>query len=91
MKPDRRVGYNVRKKQILKLLNGRSMTPQEVAREVGITDSATRYLMRRYQVSGLLRRKGVELNPRRGRNPYVYILSDQGRVVLPKIRLRPRR
>lgn len=88
MKPDRRVGFNVRKRQILKLLDGRAMTPQEVGMAMGITEGAARFLMRRYQVSGLLSRSEGEGS--QGRKPYLYTLSNQGRKVLPRIRERPR-
>ena len=89
MKKDERVGFNVRKRQILRLLDGRAMTPEEVAREVGITEDAARHLMRRYQVSGLLSR--TEGEGSWGRRPYLYTLSKQGRKILPRIRERPRR
>ena len=88
VKLDKRVGYNVRKVQILRLLDGRAMTPQEVAKEVGITEGATRFLMRRYQVSGLLSR--VKTQGSWGRRPYSYTLSNQGRKALPRIREKPR-
>ena len=89
MEMDDRVGFNVRKRQILRLLDGRAMTPDEVAREVGITGDAARHLLRRYHVSGLLSR--TEGEGSWGRRPYVYTRTRQGRKILPRIRERPRR
>lgn len=88
---DSRVGFNVRKKQILRILDGRSLTPEEIAKKVGITGGAARHLLARYHLSGLLRKSELpKINPGRGRNPYFYTLSDTGRQIFPRIRERNR-
>ena len=92
MKQDRRVGFNVRKRQILVLLDHNSLTAEEVARRMGITDGAARHLLARYHLSGLLRKSEMpKINPGRGRNPHFYTLSDTGRRIFPKIKERERR
>lgn len=91
MKLGNRVGFNVRKKQILRILDHNSLTAEEVAKKVGITDGAARHLLARYHLSGLLRKSELpKINLGRGRNPYFYTLSETGRRIFPRIRERIR-
>lgn len=90
IKPDRRVEFNVRKRQILLLLDHNILTAGEVAIKVGVTDGAARHLLARYHLGGLLKKSELPKVARRGRNPYFYTLSDTGRRVFPKIRERKR-
>lgn len=88
VRQQRKVGFGVRKKQIMKLLDGVWMMPRQVGRAVGISEGATRTLLRRYQVAGLLSKR--EGSSARGRKPYYYTLSRTGRKVLPTIKEKPK-
>ena len=74
-----RAGYNVRKKQILELLNGQEMTAKEVAEETGIDEHTARHHLLRYWRENLLTRSGGGFVPGAGNNPYLYTTSNNGR------------
>jgi len=61
---------------------------------MGITEGATRHLLARYNLSGLIKKgESPILNQGRGRNPYFYTLSETGRKLLDenKIKIRSRK
>ena len=84
-----RVGYNERKKQILKLLDGQEMTAKDVAEETGISEHTARHHLLRYWRENLLIRSGGEFVPGTGNNPYLYTTSDNGRNRLEIIETKP--
>jgi predicted ArsR family transcriptional regulator len=73
-----RVGFNVRKKQVLELLARRPMTALDVASRLGIKESTARHHLVRYWRYRLLDRVGGEMNPGRGQKPFIYRTSAFG-------------
>lgn len=73
-----RVGFNVRKKRILELLDGKKMTTEEVATAIGINESTARHHLLRYWRYRLLNRTGGGMTPSKGRKPFVYNTSTFG-------------
>ena len=69
-----RVGFNVRKKQILQLLDGNEMTAKDVAKEVEIAERTARNHLLRYKRQELLDRDG-EASFRDGEGTPTSILS----------------
>jgi DNA-binding transcriptional ArsR family regulator len=74
-----RARFNERKIQILRLLDGRWMTAREVAEACGIKYRTAQAHLLRYRRYGLVLRKGGEIRPGRGSDPYVYTISPLGR------------
>jgi len=88
---DNRLGFNERKKRILEFLRENNSTAQEVATEMGIEDGAARHLLTRYHLNGLvIKSKFPESISKKGRNPYLYKLSDQGKELLQEGKIRTR-
>jgi len=81
-----RAGFNVRKKQILQLLDEKEMTAREVAKKLKIAERTARNHLLRYRRRGLLNRTGGSFVPGRGKNPYLYKTTEKGRKKLGKIR-----
>lgn len=73
-----RVGFNVRKKEILELVGGGVNTAEDIASETGVDEGTIRHHLVRYYRYGLLDRRGGEFIPRVGNKPYVYSLSSKG-------------
>lgn len=84
-----RAGHNVRKRQILELLLDREMTSEQVAKSVGISESAARHHLLRYWRYGLLDRAGKGFTPGMGNNPILYRTSERGRERLSRIQVKP--
>jgi len=80
-----RVGFNVRKKQILQLLDGNEMTAKDVAKELEIAERTARNHLLRYKRQELLDRDGGGFVPGRGRNAYIYTITEKGRDRLGRI------
>lgn len=80
-----RVGFNVRKKQILQLLDGEEMTAKDVAEETGVAERTARNHLLRYKRQELLDRDGGGFVPGRGRNAYIYTIAEKGRDRLERI------
>lgn len=73
-----RAGYNERKKQVLELLTKGPMTALDVARELGIKESAARHHLIRYWRYRLVTRIGGSVKPGRGREPFTYRITPFG-------------